>query len=149
MIMSFNFHRDVYEFHKKFDIPIEKYPAFPIEELLEFRIKFMREEVQEFEEAVSRNDIGCAFDALIDIVYVALGTAIMMNVPFNQGWDIVHAANMAKVRAKTNNESKRGSTFDVVKPPNWTAPDMMLQSLLLKHEYELRTNGVDKEENEE
>ena len=137
--MSSNMFYDVYEFHKKFQIPLEKYPAFPQEELLQFRMKFMREELQEFEEAVKHKNIVKAFDALIDMVYVVLGTAIIMNVPFPKGWDIVHHANMAKVRAKHARDSKRGSTFDVVKPPDWVPPDMMLHSVLLKHEYDLRT----------
>ena len=137
--MSFNLHRDVFEFHKKFEIPIEKYPAFPVKELLDFRMKFLREEVDEFGEAVRNDDIVKAFDALIDVVYVAIGTAVIMNLPFEKGWDIVHSANMTKIRAKNASQSKRGTAFDVVKPSNWIAPDMMLHSLLLKHEYDLKT----------
>lgn len=147
--MSFNLHRDVCEFHKKFEIPIEKYPAFPVEELINFRIKFLREEVGEFEEAVRNDDIVKAFDALIDIVYVAIGTAVIMNLPFEQGWNIVHSANMSKIRAKNASQSKRGTAFDVVKPENWIAPDMMLHSLLLKHEYDLKTKRTTDEEDDE
>ena len=146
--MSFNLHRDVCEFHKKFEIPIEKYPAFPSKELLEFRMKFLREEVDEFGEAVRNDDIVKAFDALIDVVYVAIGTAVIMNLPFEKGWDIVHSANMTKIRARNASQSKRGTAFDVVKPSNWIAPDMMLHSLLLKHEYELKTKRNDKEDDE-
>jgi len=146
--MSFNLHRDVFEFHKKFEIPIEKYPAFPVKELLDFRMKFLREEVDEFGEAVRNDDIVKAFDALIDVVYVAIGTAVIMNLPFEKGWDIVHSANMTKIRAKNASQSKRGTAFDVVKPSNWIAPDMMLHSLLLKHEYELKTKRNDKEDDE-
>lgn len=146
--MSFNLHRDVCEFHKKFEIPIEKYPAFPSKELLEFRMKFLREEVDEFGEAVRNDDIVKAFDALIDAVYVAIGTAVIMNLPFEQGWNIVHSANMTKIRAKNASQSKRGTAFDVVKPEGWVPPDMMLHSLLLKHEYELKTKRNDKEDDE-
>lgn len=148
--MSFNLHRDVLEFHKKFEIPVEKYPAFPTKELLEFRMKFMKEEVQEFEDAVNANDLVKAFDAIIDMVYVALGTAVIMNVPFSKGWDIVHSANMTKMRARHSGESKRGSKFDVIKPPNWIPPDIMLHSVLLEHEYKLKTTQtLDEEEEEE
>ena len=148
--MSFNFHRDVLAFHKKFELPIEKYPAFPSNEILEFRVKFLKEELDEFNEAINNENIVKAFDALIDIVYVALGTAAFMNLPFQQGWDIVHNANMTKIRARKASDSKRGTTYDIVKPPNWVAPDMMLHSLLLKHEYDLRTEGnVNEEEDDE
>ena len=147
--MSFNFHRDVLEFHKKFEIPVEKYPAFPTKELIEFRMKFLVEEVNEFDEAVKEGNIVKAFDALIDTVYVALGTAVMMNLPFQKGWDIVHSANMTKMRARHSGESKRGTKFDVIKPPNWTPPDMMLHSVLLEHEYKLKTSQTLVEEEDE
>lgn len=147
--MSFNLHRDVSEFHKKFEIPIEKYPAFPVKELLDFRMKFLREEVDEFGEAVRNDDIVKAFDALIDVVYVAIGTAVIMNLPFEQGWNIVHSANMSKIRAKNASQSKRGTAFDVVKPEGWVPPDMMLHSLLLKHEYDLKTKRTADEEDDE
>ena len=55
---------------------------------------------------------------------------------------------MTKIRAKNASQSKRGTAFDVVKPSNWIAPDMMLHSLLLKHEYELKTKRNDKEDDE-
>ncbi len=134
--------------HKKFEIAFAKYPALPSKELLEFRMKFLREEVNEFDEAVKEGNIVKAFDALIDAVYVAIGTAVIMNLPFEKGWDIVHSANMTKIRAKNASQSKRGTAFDVVKPSNWIAPDMMLHSLLLKHEYELKTKRNDKEDDE-
>lgn len=43
---------------------------------------------------------------------------------FREAWDRVHRANMAKVRAERASDSKRGSSFDVVKPEGWQAPDL-------------------------
>ncbi len=41
-------------------------------------------------------------------------------------WDDVQEANMRKVRATRDDQSKRGSAaFDIVKPPGWKAPDTM------------------------
>lgn len=66
-----------------------------------------------------------SFDALIDLVYVALGTAHILGYPWQEGWDLVQKANMAKVRAKPDgSDSLRHSSFDVVKPEGWTAPDI-------------------------
>ncbi len=64
------------------------------------------------------------FDALIDLVYVALGTAYLHGFPFDLGWRRVHEANMKKVRATNAAQSARNSTHDVVKPPGWTAPTL-------------------------
>jgi predicted HAD superfamily Cof-like phosphohydrolase len=124
--------------------------------ILPFRVKFMLEELDEFCKATGVTfttagsggedevDLGLleinidssksidhaeAFDALIDLVYVAMGTAHFMGYPWRLGWRLVQRANMSKVRAqKDASDSKRGSSFDVVKPPGWKAPD--IRSLL-------------------
>lgn len=65
------------------------------------------------------------FDALLDITYVAMGTAHLMGYPWEAGWDEVQRANMSKVRAKADgSDSARGSSFDVVKPEGWRPPDI-------------------------
>lgn len=65
-----------------------------------------------------------SFDALIDLVYVALGTAYLHRFPFNEGWARVQEANMRKVRANKKSDSKRRTTHDVVKPPGWRSPEL-------------------------
>jgi predicted HAD superfamily Cof-like phosphohydrolase len=93
--------------------------------LLEFRLKFLKEELKEFEDAMKRHDDAEMFDALIDLVYVAMGTAHLQGYPWEEGWDAVQRANMQKVRALPDgSDSKRDSSFDVVKPNGWTAPDI-------------------------
>lgn len=90
-----------------------------------FRIKFLEEELQEFKDAYAEGDHAGMFDALLDLVYVAHGTAHLQGYPWVQGWALVQAANMAKVRAQPDgSNSKRGSGWDVVKPEGWTAPDI-------------------------
>lgn len=42
---------------------------------------------------------------------------------FDEAWDRVHAANMAKERATSADQSKHGSAQDIIKPEGWTAPD--------------------------
>jgi predicted HAD superfamily Cof-like phosphohydrolase len=113
---------DIKAFHEKFKLGYNGSPRELEQELGSFRIKFMQEELDEYREAYVRGDLEKQFDALIDLVYVALGTAYLQGLPFQQGWRRVHLANMAKVRAKKKEESKRGSEYDIVKPPGWTAP---------------------------
>lgn len=136
---------DVGNFHEKFGLDNTTHqdigPRTQLDpELLSFRIKFMVEELMEFVEAIGASydpitgkvefhgdpiDHALAFDALIDLVYVAFGTAHFMGYPWQLGWRLVQRANMAKVRAKKDaSDSKRGSSFDVVKPPGWTPPDI-------------------------
>lgn len=121
-------------------------------ELAMFRIGFMVEELAEYAIAsgytgiarqlnelhqnikennrwlTKRNEGGrnleIQFDSLIDLVYVAIGTAYHHGVDFDEGWRRVHEANMNKVLAKSADESKRGYRFDVVKPKGWMPPDL-------------------------
>ena len=101
-----------------------------------FRIKFLKEELEEFNDAYERGDLVHAFDGLMDLVYVALGTAYMMNVPWAEAWPHVQNANMLKKRASHEGESTRGSSLDVVKPEGWVAPNMLIEIGVLKKQYE-------------
>lgn len=115
---------DIKEFHTKFDLVYEGPPRTLPEELAEFRAHFLREEVIEYLEATDSASMIDQLDALVDIVYVALGTAYFHGFDFAEAWRRVHAANMTKVRAKDEGESKRNSSYDVVKPISWVAPDL-------------------------
>lgn len=130
---------DVGEFHKKFNLhysrrngegvgPRTDLSKKEMQELLEFRIDFLLEEINEFIDAKTDAD---RFDALVDLVYVALGTAHLLGYPWQAGWDRVQEANMKKERATSENMSKRRSTLDVVKPEGWTPPD--LEGLLAEY----------------
>lgn len=136
---------DVGDFHEKFDLDNTTHhdigPRTELDKsILPFRVNFMVEELMEFVEAIGASydpitgevkfhgapiDHAKAFDALIDLVYVAMGTAHFLGYPWQMGWRLVQRANMAKVRAqKDASDSKRNSSFDVVKPPGWTPPDL-------------------------
>lgn len=74
-------------------------------------------------ERVDGRDFHGQLDALVDLSYVLHGTALFQGFcRFDQAFDTVHAANMAKVRAERPEQSKRGTAFDVVKPPGWSPP---------------------------
>ena len=116
--------KDIQAFHEKFGLSQSGEPRMLDLEQSMFRVTCLKEEVAEFEEAMQRGDLVESFDALIDLVYFALGTAHLMNLPFEEGWKRVHEANMAKVRAELASDSKRGSAYDVVKPAGWKAPTL-------------------------
>lgn len=124
--MDSNFN-DVGLFHEKFELRsgrdgTDVGPAeIPID-LMEFRIRFMKEELREFMDASFIGDHAGMADALIDLVYVAMGTAHLFGYPWEQLWDEVQRANMAKERATRPEQSVRGGTFDVIKPAGWEPP---------------------------
>lgn len=114
---------DVEKFHTKFNLMPRDLGAPIDKELTQFRIKFLAEELKEANEAAARADLPGLLDALVDLVYVAIGTAYTLNLNFGDAWKNVQAANMAKIKASADNPSKRGYSGDIVKPAGWRAPD--------------------------
>lgn len=145
---------DIEEFHQKFCLEYKGPPRTLTGEMGEFRYNFLQEEVNEYGDALTDCDVEmkelgarpemitqhleAQLDALVDQVYVALGNAYLHGFDFREAWRRVHAANMAKVRAQRAEDSKRGTTFDVVKPPGWIAPRHV--DLVNDHAHR---NGVD------
>jgi len=116
---------DIKAFHEKFGLEnLDPEPKRLGTDEATFRIKFMQEELDEFAAAEREGNLEDMADALVDLVYVALGTAYLMGIPFDACWQEVQWANMRKVRAESAADSKRGSKFDVVKPEGWEAPDL-------------------------
>lgn len=124
---------DICDFHHKFKLNYDGPPRVLPLELGDFRAKFLQEELDEYNKAraeiVAHGDSlerrADMLDALVDLVYVALGTAYLHGFNFAEAWRRVQRANMAKIRAERADQSKRGSTFDVVKPEGWKPPNHM------------------------
>jgi len=116
--------KDIDLFHKKFGFKKNDTVSIPDDnELVNFRTAFLLEELAEYTQALTKKDTAAALDALVDIVYIALGTAWLFNLPFEKAWEEVQKANMKKIRTKSKSK-KRGTSFDVVKPKGWTPPDI-------------------------
>lgn len=137
----FNLHEDllgdINKFHNKFGFKKSQKVGIPEDsELVNFRTSFLMEELAEYTQAITKKDDAAALDALIDIVYIALGTAWLFNLPFEKGWREVQKANMSKVRAKSKSK-KRGTAFDVIKPKDWKAPNI---DRIVEEEKEINEN---------
>jgi predicted HAD superfamily Cof-like phosphohydrolase len=96
----------------------------------QFRDKFLREELDEFNKAYDAKDRDGVLDALGDLIYVAYGGILEMNVPPRDVFDAIQQSNMAKKRGVT----KRGEHFDAMKPEGWLPPDhnILLAALELR-----------------
>ena len=115
--------RDVAEFHEHIlNDPAEESPSLVSAEYCVARTAFMHEELSEFIISATDGDIVGVADALADIVYVALGTAYKMGLPFEEIWAAVQSANMRKVRGTT----KRGNAVDARKPDGWVGPEAVI-----------------------
>lgn len=107
---------DIKDFHDKFGLSAEPVPHTLDPEEQQFRIKCLYEELQEYERAVTDFDLPEQLDALIDLVYFAMGTAHRCGFPWNHGWQRVQEANMTKVMGPNG--------VEIVKPVGWQAPDL-------------------------
>ena len=85
------------EFNQAFDIPKLDSPDIGSEELIELRIKLLKEEVEEYAEAARAGDLVEVLDALADIGYILAGTILnhgMQNI-YDDAFNEVHRSNMA------------------------------------------------------
>lgn len=123
---------DVGDFHERMGLPratgAEPHaPTLLGADAFRYRVNFMFEELREFIEAHAAGDlVGCA-DALADLVYVALGTAHFMGLPFDEVWAEVQRSNMEKRPWREGDPVKpraSATAFEVVKPAGWTPPDV-------------------------
>lgn len=119
-------YQDIIDFHNKFGLKYDGKPMLLDKNTTDFRIKFIQEELNELIHSSSNKDIVGMADALVDIVYVAMGTAYMMGLPWQELWSEVQRSNMEKVRALSSSESKRNTSLDVVKPEGWNPPNLEL-----------------------
>lgn len=112
--MKTNF-QQVAAFHQKYELhPDPNNPEFQ-----KARIAHMTEELTEYVKAVKNEDREGQLDALVDLVYVALGTAYIDKFKFDEAFTEVHNANMKKIR-----QPSARSEWDVVKPEGWQPPKL-------------------------
>jgi predicted HAD superfamily Cof-like phosphohydrolase len=90
-----------------------------LRKMLEFRLRFLQEELDEAKSAQSAEDI---VDAMIDLCVVAIGTLDAYNVDSQEAWSRVHDANMAKERGIKPERPNPLGLPDLVKPEGWVAP---------------------------
>lgn len=110
---------DIYRMHRLRNLGIGAVPTLLRGDARKAREDFLREELLEFQTANQKGDLPGAADALIDLVVVAMGTAVLMGLPWQQLWDDVHRANMEKEPAPSE---RMHGLMDLIKPPGWTPP---------------------------
>ena len=111
-------YQDIKDLHEKFNLLRSDTPGHVSGRKLLERADFLQEEVDEFRHACSEQDLGAQAHELVDIAMVAIGTAIMLGVPWEKIWDNVHECNMNKERGSDS----RG-LVGLVKPEDWVGPN--------------------------
>lgn len=112
-------------FQLAFNHPASDKPTLLEAERAAKRMNWIQEEVQEFLEAKSIADQA---DAMIDVIYFAIGTLVEMGVRPQELMDIVQHANMSKLGPDGKPLYKPDGK--VMKPDGWEDPYPKLQQAI-------------------
>jgi predicted HAD superfamily Cof-like phosphohydrolase len=105
--------KKVEEFHRKHGFAIGSLamaPKMPAEIRLQ-RSRLVAEEAAELVAALHENDTEKVADAIGDLLYVTLGTAVTYGIPSGAIFDEVHASNMTKERMNAHGKAGKGKDF--------------------------------------
>lgn len=115
----------VLAFHAGFGHPSRETPEMLAGPRVAMRYKWMFDELEEFREAP---DISRQADAMIDLIYFALGVFVEMGIRPQPLFDIVHEANMKKLWP--DGQAHYGEDGKVIKHHSWQDPDPLIQEEL-------------------
>jgi predicted HAD superfamily Cof-like phosphohydrolase len=107
----------VRKFHRVFNHPVADSPVNLTDERAITRSGWMLAELEEF--TTAENVVDRA-DAMIDLIYFALGTLVEMGIQPGKLFEIVQAANMAKLH---NGKPQYREDNKIIKPEGWVAPE--------------------------
>lgn len=111
----------VKKFQVTFEHPVADKPTRIPNARKQVRLSWMQEELDEYVQADTIYDEA---DAMIDLIYFALGTFVEMGIQPQQIFDIVQKANMDKVWPDGLVHKKPdGKT---IKPEGWVAPEPLI-----------------------
>lgn len=111
-------------FHHLFGLPRRPTPGIDgiPDELLDLRIRLIKEEADEFEEAAMRRDLAAMADALADLLYVTYGAAVTLGIDLDDVVAEVHASNLSKLGP--DGRPILRSDGKVLKPDTYQPPDV-------------------------
>ena len=115
---------DVNKFMEAADqrIKLVAYPEFDISDpQTELYMKLIQEEFDETLDAFSKGDTIEVADGLADMVWVIMGLASSLGIPFDKVWDEVRASNMSKV---VDGKLIKREDGKVLKPEGYFRPDI-------------------------
>tara|TARA_R100000234_G_scaffold67036_1_gene40916 strand:- start:88 stop:648 length:561 start_codon:yes stop_codon:yes gene_type:complete len=121
--------KNINDMHKKFGVhdwlnnKIKEEDYYTLKEFLEFRMRFLDEELNETKEAIKHKHADDIVDGLIDLCVIAIGTLDILGVDAHRAWRRVHRANMAKEVGQKESRPNDLGLPDMVKPDDWIGPD--------------------------
>ena len=88
---------DVKIFMKTYGQEIKEKPEFPEEKVIDLRISLIKEELDEFQEALNEKNLVEVADALTDLLYVTYGAGHAFGIDLDKCFAEVQRSNMSKL----------------------------------------------------
>ena len=86
-------------------------------------LELISEEVAELSNAAETNNRTEIFDAILDIIVVAIGAGLSAGFPMSDGWKEVMRSNMDKIDSETGIVLRR-EDGKILKPKDWQPPKL-------------------------
>ena len=116
-----NFNK-VKTFMETFGQEVKNKPSFSSEKINDLRYELIREELDEFKEALKNKDILEVADALTDILYVTYGAGHAFGIDLDKCFEEVQKSNMSKL--DKNNKPIYNESGKVMKGPSYFKPNL-------------------------
>ena len=87
----------VRKFMETFGQEVKTKPEFPSDKIVKLRYDLIKEELDEFAQAIKDKDILEVADSLTDILYVTYGAGIAFGIDLDKCFDEVQRSNMSKL----------------------------------------------------
>ena len=112
----------VKKFMETFGQEVKSKPAFPSEKIFKLRYDLIKEELDEFQEALNDKNLKEVADSLTDILYVTYGAGHAFGIDLDKCFDEVQRSNMSKLGA--DGKPIYNEHGKVMKGPNYFEPNL-------------------------
>ena len=109
-------------FMKTFGQDVKTKPSFSTDKINKLRIDLIKEELNEFTEAMKNKDLLEVADALTDILYVTYGAGHAFGIDLDKCFDEVQRSNMSKLGE--DGKPIYNENGKVMKGPKYFQPDL-------------------------
>ncbi len=109
-------------FMEIFGQEVKSEPSFSSEKINDLRYNLIKEELEEFKEAIDKKDLLEVADALTDLLYVTYGAGHAFGINLDDCFNEVQNSNMSKLG--TDGKPIYNDAGKVMKGPNYFKPDL-------------------------
>ena len=112
----------VKKFMETFGQEVKAKAGFPSDKILKLRYDLIKEELDEFEQAIKEKNLKEIADSLTDILYVTYGAGHAFGIDLDKCFNEVQESNMSKLGE--NNTPIYNDDGKVMKGPNYFKPNL-------------------------